>query len=193
MMSSATSTKPVAGHDADSQQAGFRPWHFYVVAAMLASTAAVAMTRHTHPVALVLLSAAIIAAGVVGAAAHRAIAAFTSRGQIQGGAVGAHGRETLVREKQWVLHALKELEFDQRMGKVSEKDAHALAAPLRARAVALMRDIERASGGYREQIERDVRARLGPAATAVAAKTCAQCNTSNEPDARFCKQCGKGL
>ena len=49
---------------------------FYFLLAMIAATVAVVVSRHTHPVALVLLSAAILGAGLVAMAFHRALAGF---------------------------------------------------------------------------------------------------------------------
>ena len=190
-MSSATSTKRPAAESGARPDSGFKPWNFYVLVAMMAASAGVMMSRHTHPVALVLLSATIFAAGLVGVAAHRAIGAFLSSG-IEIEPANLRTTETLLKDKYLALQTIKELEFDKRMGKISETDFQILMGPLRARAVELMRDIERSQGGYREQIERDLRDRLGPAAP-VAGKICAACRTHNEPDARFCKQCGQGL
>ena len=55
---------------------GFKVWHVYLLLAMAGATAAVAMSPNTHPAALLLLSAAIIAAGFAGTALHHALAGF---------------------------------------------------------------------------------------------------------------------
>ncbi len=46
-----------------------------------------------------------------------------------------------------------------------------------------------AGGGYRAQVERDLAKRLGEAAEKPepASHTCAKCSTTNDSDAKFCK------
>jgi rRNA maturation endonuclease Nob1 len=93
-------------------------------------------------------------------------------------------REALEREKRLVLRSIKELEFDKAMGKVSEADFAAIMSPLRARALTLMRDLERAPAT-------EAAAPSAPSARAAAsAQTCPSCGTANDADARFCKSCG---
>jgi hypothetical protein len=70
--------------------------------------------------------------------------------------------------------------------------------------MALMRQLD-ASATYRQQIDRDLAALLGrkpaapseagsaPAPPAATASACASCQTVNDADARFCKQCGTAL
>jgi hypothetical protein len=108
-------------------------------------------------------------------------------------------RLALEREKMLVLRSIKELEFDRAMGKLSSKDFDEMAARLRARALALMKQLDEGGSGYREAIERELHARLrGVASAAQPAKTaakgeCAQCGTVNDHDAAFCKRCGGKL
>jgi hypothetical protein len=75
--------------------------------------------------------------------------------------LGALGE--LEREKRTLLKAIKEAEFDFEMGKLSKVDADAMIAVYRARAIEVIKELERLQGGegtIREQIEREVRARL---------------------------------
>ncbi len=94
------------------------------------------------------------------------------------------------------LRAIKELEFDRAMDKVSEADFVEMRDRLRQRALRLMRQLE---GGvvYQQMIERDLAMRVGelPDADTAASRTdgCPSCGTSNDPDARFCKSCGSHL
>jgi hypothetical protein len=72
-------------------------------------------------------------------------------------------RAELEREKKALLKAIKEAEFDLQMGKLSKADAEAMIAAYRAQAIAVIREIDRKEGAdasTREQIEREVRARL---------------------------------
>ena len=89
-----------------------------------------------------------------------------------------------------MLRSIKELEFDKAMGKISEADFADISARLRARALALMADLDR-------QPSPPAKARSSTPVRSVAETTpglaCAACGTANESDARFCKNCGAGL
>jgi len=70
----------------------------------------------------------------------------------------------LEREKRTLIKAIKEAEFDHQMGKLSQRDVDDMIRTYRARAIEVIKDIERlelgAAGSAREQIQREVRARL---------------------------------
>ena len=110
--------------------------------------------------------------------------------------VGQRTRAALEREKLLALRAIKELEFDRAMGKLSESDWQEMSGRLRARAARLMRQLD-AGEGYREQVEQEVARRLGAAAAAApeaqAARFCAACGAARDADAKFCKNCGTRL
>ncbi|MBA3457564.1 MAG: hypothetical protein H0T42_31070 [Deltaproteobacteria bacterium] len=79
-----------------------------------------------------------------------------------GRSLGALGE--LEREKKTLLKAIKEAEFDREMGKLSKADAEEMIGIYRARAIEVIRELDNletgAAGTVREQIEREVRARL---------------------------------
>jgi len=107
-------------------------------------------------------------------------------------------KKELEREKQSLLKALKELEFDHEMGKISDADYQEIGGNYRARAVRVMRQLDLAGGDvdYRSLVERDLKARAGakPSEPAPRGKPkCASCATENDVDAEFCKKCGKKL
>ena len=187
-MSSATSTERSAARPAPAAEpAPFRAWHFFILLAMLGATVAVVLARHTHPVALLLLTAAVVCAGFVGIAVHTAVSGFFTRGQVPE-PLPPSVRDELLREKALVLRSIKELEFDHRMGKVSETDFAEISGRLRARALALMADLERTEASA-------LASDAGPAPASTAerateAPVCPSCQTPNDTDARFCKQCG---
>ena len=104
--------------------------------------------------------------------------------------LGGRTRIALEREKTLVLRAIKDLEFDRAMGKVSDADFAEMSARLRARASGLLRQLDRGAG-YRGEIERELATRL-KAPPAPARSSCA-CGTANDSDARFCKACGRQL
>jgi hypothetical protein len=76
--------------------------------------------------------------------------------------VGA--RVELEKEKKTLLKAIKEAEFDHEMGKLSKADADELIRMYRARAIEVIKELDRLEAGQagstREQIEREVHARL---------------------------------
>jgi membrane protein implicated in regulation of membrane protease activity len=108
-------------------------------------------------------------------------------------------RKQLEREKQMVIKALKELEFDHQMGKVSEADFREIGDQYRKRAMRAMRqlDLIEADTDYRKLVERDLATHTKKEPPQEAPKpakpTCAACGTHNDGDAEFCKKCGKPL
>jgi membrane protease subunit (stomatin/prohibitin family) len=95
------------------------------------------------------------------------------------------------------LRAIKELEFDRAMGKLSESDWQEMSGRLRTRAGRLMRQLD-AGAGYREQVENELAKRLastpaGGEAKEPAARFCSECGTARDADAKFCKNCGTKL
>jgi hypothetical protein len=179
-----------------------QPWQFFVLAALGCATAVTFMARGQGVVAVILLSALMAAAALVGIAALRTVRPLVAGDDDRTVLIGRRVRAALEREKMLALRAIKELEFDRAMGKLSEEDWKEMSGRLRARAAGLMRQLD-AAVGYREQIERDLAARLKPSrsrdavdtrsAKALAERTCASCATVNDPDAKFCKACGQRL
>jgi hypothetical protein len=192
-MSSAISTDGVSA----AKGSAFRPWHFFAVCALLAATAAVLASSRTLPEHLVMLSAAIFAAGAAAYACYRMVAPLVGRERhVAGEGLGAPARRALEREKALVLRTIKELEFDRAMGKVAEQDFADLAARLRQRAMRLMRQLDEVQSESQARVERELAARLGAAGrqdTTTGSRRCEKCATMNDPDARFCKQCGAAL
>jgi hypothetical protein len=184
-MSSGTSTErgPVR------QDGAFEVWHFYVLLAMIAATAGVVLSSHTHPAALLLLSGAVIAAGLVGLAMHHAMTGFVA-GDERRTPLREADREVLEREKALTLRSIKELEFDRAMGKVSDRDFAEVESTLRAHALTVMEELDRMAA---ESPADPVTGRAGDADPWRADTACAACQTPNDPDARFCKQCGARL
>ncbi len=167
-MSSAISTKGALEQSPDApilsrdpEDAGFRPWHFFVLASLAAATVAVLMARQASPVRLILISLMIGAVGAAAAAVYRMLAPLavhdvTLVGQRQ----SERARIALEKEKALVLRSIKELEFDRAMGKLAPRDFDEMSAKLRARAMMLIRQSDEGGAGYRELIERELSARL---------------------------------
>jgi hypothetical protein len=206
-MSSATSTKtrskPAAAAERDAGDPpqpdhGLQPGQFFVLAALGCATAATFLARGQGFAAVVLITALMATAALIGIAALRAIRPLVTTFEDRTAMVGRRTRAALEREKLLTLRTIKELEFDRAMGKLSDADWQEMSTRLRARAARLIKQLD-TSAGFRDQIERDLVKRLGGNAPREVAtdrgdaRVCASCSTSNDPDARFCKGCGAKL
>jgi len=182
----------------DAQQkpadSSLQPWQFFVLAALGCATAVTFLVRNHGVVPVILLSVMMATTALVGLAALRVVRPLVSPQDERGAVVGQRLRVLLEQDKALALRTIKELEFDRAMGKISEEDFHEMSHRLRARAARLMKQLD-AGGGYRAQIERDLAKRLGEAGDKAerVTRTCSNCSTQNDPDARFCKNCGNQL
>lgn len=177
--------------DAAPSREQLQPWQFFTLAGLAGATAVVYVTREATPAAVVLLSLIVGAAACVGIAAWHMLGPLAGEHRARGvQLLGGRSRVALEREKTLVLRAIKDLEFDRAMGKVSESDFAEMSVRLRARASGLLRQLDRGAG-YRLEIERELAARL-KAPPPPARSSCA-CGASNDADARFCKACGQKL
>ena len=135
------------------------------------------------------------------------------------GSAATQGRSyirEIEREKQLVLKAIKEIELDYQMRKISDRDYREMIERYRTRAMRLIAELE-AGGDFRGLIEKELKLRLElPAAFALSAGafavitlaivsavivlsadsarlTCPVCKTTNDHDAKFCKSCAAKL
>jgi len=130
-----------------------------------------------------------------------------TRPEVADPTAGGQGRRfirELEREKQLVLKAIKEIELDFQMRKISERDYREMVERYRNRAMRLISELE-AGDDYRGLIEKELKLRLdlpvadvpAPAAAAGAVAgsrpTCRICQKDNDADAKFCKSCGEKL
>jgi hypothetical protein len=200
----------------DRNANAFRASHFFILASLMAATGAVIMSRQSTPEHLVLVSLTIGAAGLAAAGFYRMLSPLvgdTVRAASE--PLSERARAVVEREKLLVLRALKDLEFDRAMGKMSASDFDEMAARLRGRALSLMKQLDEDGSGYRTLIERELSARMAPraggrapAALPVEARTpvttsahtaeerttgLCTCGTANDADALFCKRCGAKL
>lgn len=83
-----------------------------------------------------------------------------------------------------VLRAIRDIEFERAVGKISEADHAVLSGELRAEAKKLLQQLDEASAGERQAAEAVLVA--APATEVV----CFACGTKADPDAAFCKKCG---
>ena len=213
-MNSENSTELDGGATAvPSSRDALQPWQLFTLAGLIGATVVVALSSGETPAGVILLSLTIFAAAAVGAGTLRMLGPYVGiRTEPPVRMVGSRTSASLERDKLLALRAIKELEFDRAMGKVSEQDFGEVGGRLRARAARLLRQID-AGNGYAQLIERELNARLGSSAAATvhvpaaaetmptarsaaragasaASATCAQCGTASDVDARFCKHCG---
>ena len=175
----------------------FRPWHFFVLASLVAATVAVVMANQATPEGLILLSFTSGAAGVAAAALYRTLAPLAAEDlSVFREPLTERSRAALSREKMLVLRSIKELEFDRAMGKLSQKDFDEMSARLRARALALITQLDEGGTAYREVVERELASRMASGAERESepeSQLRCRCGTINDPDATFCKRCGTRL
>ena len=113
-------------------------------------------------------------------------------------AIGAATTED--EKKRRILQALKDLEIEHKLGKVSDDDFRVLSGEYRAEAKRILRALDEKLAPARDRAEKLAAARMAQgtlpeeaAETAPAALACPQCATTNEADAVFCKKCGHKL
>ncbi len=105
---------------------------------------------------------------------------------LAGAGLGRSSYRELLEEKRRVLSAIKELDFDHAMGKLSDEDYDAVRRRYEQRAAQTLAALERP-----EALHPWARALArGEVAPAAAPATCAGCGRPVEADARFCKHCG---
>ena len=126
----------------------------------------------------------------------------------QGLAARRMGVDALSEEKRRALRALKDLENEHALGKIDDGDYRAMVLRYRGDAKDLMRAMDLEVAPLREDAERIAREHLeklglaprtevaptsivsAPSGQPRPRVTCLTCETSNEPDAAFCKKCG---
>jgi hypothetical protein len=170
-----------------------QPWQFFVLAALGCATAVTFLVRERGVVSVLMLTLIMGATALVGLAVLRVVRPLVSGAEDRSASIGQRTRAALEQEKMLALRTIKELEFDRAMGKVSDQDFKEMSVRLRARAGRIMKQLD-AGASYRQQIEQDLAKRLGEIGEVrTKPATCAACSTVNEPDARFCKECGARL
>ncbi len=200
-----------------------QPWQFFLLGGMLAATATVIVATGQSPENIIVLSMTVVSVSFVGLGAYRILAPLVSTVPATSMTIGGRTRVALEREKALVLRSLKELEFDFAMGKMARADFDEMSGRLRARALGLMRQLDAGGGyreqiakavqnrleseGFspRMTVTAEADSAMAEAdsamaeaessmAAAVALQTiCEGCGTANDPDAKFCKNCGAKL
>jgi hypothetical protein len=142
--------------------------------------------------ALVMIALGGLAAALCGMALFRVIdplvrpAAAAARAEASRQSIRVRELE---REKGLVLKAIREIEHDFQMRKVSEVDYQKMSHRYRARAMRLIQEID-AGDDFRSLIESELKHRL---AAMEAVRPCPKCTTINDEDAKTCTKCGSEL
>jgi hypothetical protein len=192
-----TDAREASVKPSDVQVATLPSWQLFALAGLVGATIVVFVSRGQSPAAIILLSLVVFAAAAVGAAMLRTLVPFI-RGYegLFVPVVGGRARAAIDREKTLVLRAIKELEFDYAMGKVSDQDVAEMGLRLRTRAAGLLRQLD-AGAAYATEIEQELARRLAASGVAAAApradRFCTQCGAVAVGTARFCGQCGHRL
>ncbi len=101
---------------------------------------------------------------------------------------GASGQsEELLCRRDRIYTELRELEFDHRVGKVSDEDYVEAREQLETEAARILQAIDVQLKAIDDEIERQVR-RLRESR-----RTCPSCGATVTPSARFCPSCGEPL
>ena len=113
--------------------------------------------------------------------------------------------EMLAAERETVVTALRELDFDHTTGKIAEDDYAAQRAALVAQGVALLKQLDEISNqspaqtlGVDDELEAAIRAAREkissePAVSRPQPLRCPQCGQPHQSDDRFCSKCGATL
>jgi ribosomal protein L40E len=183
--------------ETSTESQAFRPWELFTLAALIGGIVVVLMGRGAPRVETIFLGFTVFAAGALGVAVWRSFAPLTNLLSVVSSRIG-NGRSKLAleREKMLALRALKELEFDRAMNKVSMKDYGEMSGRLRGRATRLLRQLDSRTI-YETEIKKEIDSRfnsksIGSQET-IRSAACLACGTKNDTDARFCKSCGVSL
>ncbi len=109
--------------------------------------------------------------------------------------------EGLVAQRDAAYAAIKDLEFDHEMGKLSDTDYRSMRAKMESKAVALLQELDghqlsveqRAIGANGDDsIEREIQ-RLRRTPRTAGGLTCPKCGTAHAAGDAFCAKCGASL
>src|SRR5262245_60650049 len=179
----ATAAKTPDANPLKTDSAALQPWQFFVLAALGCATAVTFIARGRGFTSVILLTLLMGAAALVGLTVLRMVQPLVSSEEDRPVTIGRRTREVLEREKMLALRAIKELEFDRAMGKLSEEDFKEMSTLRRARAARMIRRLD-AGEGYRSQIERELEKRLGDAEASARPKPSRYNDTTNDAHAK---------
>jgi len=102
--------------------------------------------------------------------------------------------QRLQEHKEQLYVAIKELEFDQELGKLSSEDHQRLRLQLETEALAVIQQLDEVNADpdpddLLQQLEREVSARRDTS-TSPEAESCPSCQAERRADDLFCSRCG---
>ena len=103
-------------------------------------------------------------------------------------------RQQLLEDRESVYEAIRELDFDHRMGKVEDDDYQETRGRFQARAVDVLKALDDMDGRLdhlESDVEKEIAALRKKKRRPPAPSHCTQCEASLPPDARFCPRCGE--
>jgi hypothetical protein len=187
-----------------------------IPAATIAAAAAAGYGQGAPAVVLVLAAGTLVAVIAIFWSSVRTLVGETPLSGADAYALGAPRAEE--EQKRAVLRALKDLEFERSVGKISEEDYQALVTKYRGEAKRLLKAIDEESAPERERVEKLVQERLAESGLTAKAEASedgeeeqeaappapkkkveakkaepkkAEAVKKTDPDATFCKKCGK--
>jgi rRNA maturation endonuclease Nob1 len=144
----------------------------------------------------------LIALVVIAAVAVVAYPLFKQTNGLDAALVGGNDTvlEGLISQRDAMYSAIKDLEGDHAMGKLSDADYKSLRAKYEAKAVTILQELDHAVGSQssarraREDdlVEREI-ARLRRAAATNSALKCLKCGAPHAAEDVFCAKCGASL
>ncbi len=96
-----------------------------------------------------------------------------------------HSIEDLEAKKVEIYKAIKDIEFDYEMGKLSREDFEELRSQYKAEAVKILKQLDQVRPGRRR--------RGGKVPAQAGQRFCTQCGTPVHARDRFCRNCGAAL
>jgi len=114
----------------------------------------------------------------------------------------AHNVDALAGRKKMLIRAIKDLENERDLGKLDDTDFEQLSSTYRAELKELLKRIDATLEPHRAKAEEVARAHLEKKPTeekkteepeTPSRTVCPKCKASNEPDAKFCKECATAL
>lgn len=161
--------RPEEDNGFEAKALAFLMRHLWAVVALIVPVAlVVGVMQGAQAVILVLIAAALIAVIALFWSSLRTLLGETPLSGADAYAIAAPRAEE--EQKQAVLRALKDLEFERSVGKISDEDYAALVAKYRAEAKRLLRVIEEEARPRRERVEWLVQKRLAAAGLATSSE-----------------------
>ena len=97
------------------------------------------------------------------------------------------GEGELLSRKEALLSAIKELQFDYELGNLSPEEHRELEEKYKARALSVLRELDRPSPGREDDVEKEITALRR---VIKERRFCSRCSTPADPGDKFCSRCG---